>query len=403
MKMAPQCDNRGDHVERIEPGTEARNLFLNNRAGLLCLLLPLLKVGAHNGLEVIDIVQENVVEFTHLRVYIPRNGDIDQEHLIIPPLLHCAGDFVPVEYVAWRACRADHHIRPVEVGQSILPGEGLPVHTVGELLRSREGPACDQQALDTGVHQVQRRQLAHFACAQHQGRGARQITEYLLGQLHCRKTHRNGPRPDLRFGSGPFGGLHGRAEKPVEHGATAFSSHRGSARVLHLTGYLGLPHNHRVQPRGDAEEVPNRLFILIDEEVCVNSFRLQITPPAQSRHDARLRRGLGIRQEIDLGPVAGGYEDRLGHPLDVAKGLEGRVDILGGDGNGVPQVDRRIVVTQTYGENGHLLVISSARNQLQLQVRPTNRPSCCGYRSASRDSGRPLNGANARRRAGQDS
>ena len=86
---------------------------------------------------------------------------------------------------------ADSLVLAVKVAQGILPREGLSVDAIGELLRSREGPACHQQALDAGVHQMQCRQFAHLSCAQHQGRGARQVTEYLLGQFHCSKTHRN--------------------------------------------------------------------------------------------------------------------------------------------------------------------------------------------------------------------
>src|SRR5207302_104248 len=115
---------------------------------------------------------------------------------------------------------------------------------------------------------------------------------------------------DLRLLARSLAGLERVLEQAADHRARGLSLPREPQRLLDLCLDLRLPENHRVQPRGDAEEVAGCRTSLEAVEV---RLELRRRHPGVLREaiEERLLPGLAGRHGIQLGAIAGAEEPRL--------------------------------------------------------------------------------------------
>ena len=110
-------------------------------------------------------------------------------------------------------------------------------------------------------------QLADLARAEEENLQAVQVAEDLLRQLDGRIRDRDGVLADAGVGADSFRHAHrlieNLREERIERAALAAGQERGA----HLSGDLRLADDHRVEPRGDAEEVLEHVAVAKDVDV----------------------------------------------------------------------------------------------------------------------------------------
>ncbi len=72
FEMILQADDGGDDIQRLQPGMEFFDLAVNDGLGLFRLFLAVRDMGTDRLLQIIDIVDEDSVEFVHLRIDVAR-------------------------------------------------------------------------------------------------------------------------------------------------------------------------------------------------------------------------------------------------------------------------------------------------------------------------------------------
>ena len=149
-------------------------------------------------------------------------------------------------------------------------------------------------------------ELAILPRADHEHAPRVELPERAARQLDRHRRHRHPRAPDRRLGPGALASGERVAEQAVRDRPGGAFHQRELVRALHLTLDLRLAHNHRLEARRDAEQVPSGVHL---------ARRVERAEQLGGR-DARLARqrgqrgALGIhriaRHEVDLGAVAGG-------------------------------------------------------------------------------------------------
>src|SRR5690606_5433762 len=113
--------------------------------------------------------------------------------------------------------------------------------------------------------------------------------------------------------------------------------------LLELAQDLRLTENHRIEPAGDAEEVPDRLFAFAAEERA-GRLRAELSvldePGPQTLCPAFLRRG------VDLRTVAGGQDHGLPDSVQGENLGEGVLHVVAGKYDLFANFDRRRAMVQ---------------------------------------------------------
>src|SRR5712692_7852054 len=105
------------------PGVEAFDLLLDDRQGGGDLLAACLQVSRETLLQRVEIVQLTPRQVAHLRLHIPRNGDVDED----APPRGATGDGATDEVAAHdgvrRAGRANDGVGPGDGVRKLVPPE----------------------------------------------------------------------------------------------------------------------------------------------------------------------------------------------------------------------------------------------------------------------------------------
>ena len=141
----------------------------------------------------------------------------------------------------------------------VVEAPGGPAELTGQRLSLLECPVRDQHGRSARRLQVPSGDLAHLARAEDQnGVTGQRLTEDLGRQLDGRRADRERPARDAGLGPGALPGDKCFLEEFVQTGADALSGLRGFQSRLDLTLDVRLAQNHRVQARGDREQVVRR-------------------------------------------------------------------------------------------------------------------------------------------------
>ena len=103
-------------------------------------------------------------------------------------------------------------------------------------------------------------------------------------------------------------------EEPVRHGAGRARLGREAVRLADLPEDLRLAEDHRVEARGDAEEVPHRR-VAAAREGRLPEERVVHAVEAREEPRERVEAVLAVRQAVDLGAVARGDDRALGQDV----------------------------------------------------------------------------------------
>jgi hypothetical protein len=191
-------------------------------------------------------------------------------------------------------------------------------------------------------------ELGHLAGADEENGLAVEAVEDVPGHHDRGRGHRRGGAAEVRLGPHPLGA-------PERGGADAGQLAAGGAQplrllegVLHLAEDLGLTEDHRVQAGGHPEEVEHRGLATMGVEV-----GKQVVPcgASQGRTGPVLEVVAGT-DDVELHPVAGGDEQRLGRRL--GHGLEQLGLPLVGQREALADVHRRGVVREADADQGGL-------------------------------------------------
>ena len=221
----------------------------------------------------------------------------------------------------------------------------------GQRLRVFQRAVGHQQAFDLVVGEVTGGQFDRVAGADQQDRGLVERGEHALRQPHRGECHRDRVRADAGIGTGALGHREGLLEQAIQRGLQRALAACHLPGFLHLAEDLRLAQHHRIQTGGDAEQVPHRIALLVAVEVGIELVRAQLAVARQPVLGQAL--GSGFHAAIDFGAVAGGQQRSLGHARlcqQVAQhpGQRGRRDR-----EFLAQRDRRGLVIQSEGEQGH--------------------------------------------------
>ena len=120
---------------------------------------------------------------------------------------------------------------------------------------------------------------------------------------------------DVGVGADLLAPLDGPLEQEVEHRAGAGLAPGRLPRPTDLAQDLMLAQHHRVEPGRHLEQVTDGVLVVVGVEVGVEPLRVDPGEQAQGPPHVTeaLVEALGV--DVDLGPVAGGEDDGLGHHL----------------------------------------------------------------------------------------
>ena len=150
---------------------------------------------------------------------------------------------------------ADDDVGGGQVPFEVLEGHGAAADPVGQLLRGVERAVGDEDGLDAVRLEVRGGELAGLAGAHDEHGVVLELAEHLEGQLDGRGADAHGALADGRLGAHALAHFERVPEQAVEDdaGATAFAGLLVGG--LHLGDDLRLADDHRIEARGDAEQV----------------------------------------------------------------------------------------------------------------------------------------------------
>ena len=216
VEAGSQCHDGRNDLQRGEPGEEASRFFRHYFLSLRRLFQPLLAVGFNDALEVIGIVQVDIFQFVHLRVDIPRHGDVDEKHRPLFPAADRPGHVLRPDDVVGSTGGRQDDVRLVEVIEEIFETNRPAGQFIRQPFSALKSAVGDQNTAHSVADKVFRGQLAHLPCPDEQHGFVREVPENLLRQLHRGEGDRNRRGGYPRFGADTLGDEKGLVQKTVE-------------------------------------------------------------------------------------------------------------------------------------------------------------------------------------------
>ena len=159
-------------------------------------------------------------------------------------------------------------------------------------------------------------------------------------------------RPERRLGADALAALEGVHEEAVRDGAQRPGRRRDAVRLADLPEDLRLAEDHRVEARGDAEEVPDRRVAVPRERRLAQE---HVVHAVEAREVARERVEvvLAVRHAVDLRAVARRDDRALGEDALVEEPLERLARLLRREGESLSQIERRAAVVPADEDEVH--------------------------------------------------
>ena len=176
-----------------------------------------------------------------------------------------------------------------------------------------------------------------------------------VGHGHRGLRHRRGAAGDGRVGAGPLADLERVAEQQVERRTGGALLAGLLPRVADLAEDLALAEDDAVEPGGHREQVGHGRRVVVDVEVVAEVLGGQEGGLGQEVADVLVGPVELLGHRVDLGAVARGEHDGLGHVLAVHQVVEGLRERGVADGHPLEQVERSAPVVQSDDDDGQLV------------------------------------------------
>ena len=144
-------------------------------------------------------------------------------------------------------------------------------------------------------------------------------SEDMLGEVHRHGTDRDVTALDAGVSANVFGNVEGALEGLVQRATGVARLQRDVIGFLHLAENLGFTQHHRVQAAGHAEEVFEALGLAAGVEFGGQRFGKRASFEEKTAQGFERGRGLAVGGGVQLDPVAGREDDRLGGQARAAK------------------------------------------------------------------------------------
>src|SRR5208283_627278 len=153
FQMVLQADDGGNHIESLQACLKFLDLAIDDGLRLLGFFLAIGYVRSHSLLQIVDVINENAVEFVDLRVDVAWNGDIDEEHGLVLAARHQLFTVFAPEDEVRGAGRGNYDvgalagvIKAAELDclpiKFLRQPDGTVIGAVGD--KKRRGPVCQQ-------------------------------------------------------------------------------------------------------------------------------------------------------------------------------------------------------------------------------------------------------------------
>jgi hypothetical protein len=191
FQMVLQRNDGGDDFERLQASVETLDFHVDDVVGKFGFLLAVGDMRGYSLLQIVDVVDEDAVEFVHLRINIAGDGDIDKEHGAVLAATEKQLTVLATKDCMGGAGRGDDDI--TSIASIVQPAEldGLAVELVGELNGAIVGAIGDEDGRSAVGHQVTCRQFTHLPRAHEIDVLAVERSEDLFGKLDGHRRHRH--------------------------------------------------------------------------------------------------------------------------------------------------------------------------------------------------------------------
>ena len=312
----------GLDAQALHPGVEVLHLLFHYGLGLDGLAAPGCQVLLDNFLQIVDVVEVDVVQAVHVRIHVPRHCDVDEEH---GPVASGLQDCLYVACVdnGLRSTRGgDDYVHLAQGLAELFEGHCPAVVEAGKILGPGIGPVAHEDFGDAVLHKVGCGKFCHFASAYQHGLVVFHGTEDALGKFHCRVADGHCRGGHCRFRAHALCHAEGLVQKVVQDDTCGVACCGLPVGVLELAQDLGLAKDHGVQARGNREEVPHSIVVVVGVDV-----GLEIPGGGVPGAGPQLKHAgsdVPCAHGEQFHPVAGGEDERL---LDGA--AQGQCPFLG--------------------------------------------------------------------------
>ncbi len=148
-------------------------------------------MGRDRILQVVDVINEDAVEFVHLRVNVTRDGDVNEEHGAVFPPRQKHFAVLALEDGDGGSGRGDHDVGAVAVLIEMVEANGFSTEACGEGNGRIVGAVGDEDGTRSLCQQMPGSQLRHFAGAYQAHVLAFERSEDFARQLDCNRRNRN--------------------------------------------------------------------------------------------------------------------------------------------------------------------------------------------------------------------
>ena len=349
LAVLPQRDDGRHRAARSQPGAELVEFLGDDRFGARDFAGAARQVFPHRRLQVVDVVEEDLLDFAGGRLDVARQRDVDDEQRAVAPRPHDRFDARLGQDRRGRAGRGDDDVAAGERGVHLVPRRGgRAADRLGGSGRVGHGAADDDDLVHALRLHVPRGQLAHLAGADHDDGAAAQIAEDLAGERRRRESDRDRARAEAGLGAHALADRKRRMEEPIEDRADDLHVVGDGVRLFHLTENLRLADDQRIEAGGDPEEMSRGVEVGDVVDVRRDRRTIDAVELADEAHQIRARRRHIVAGDVQLGAIAGRQHDRLarraargerrqraGEPVHV------KIDPLA-------QLDRRGLVTDSH-------------------------------------------------------
>ena len=229
------------------------------------------------------------------------------------------------------------------LGESLEPDDRT-AEALGEAERAVGVPVGDEDRARALVGERAGRELAHLARPEDHHVAVAEVLQQAEREVHRDRWHAHAAGTDLRLGA------HALARRQRGGEQTVGECPRGSlargrlVRAPDLSLDLRLAHDHRVQPRGDAVQLPRGVAVARRVDRLRQLGGADARAPREQPEHVRLGAHRVADHQVDLGSVARGDHHRLAH-LRGGRGLGCELPaLLIAEGQALAQRDGRGLV-----------------------------------------------------------
>src|SRR5262249_3202153 len=153
----------GNNVERFYSRLKTRDFTVDNDFGKFGFLLTVGNMRCHRLLKVVNVVEEDAVQFVHLRVNVAGHGYVDEEHGAVFATAEKKFSVLTAENGTRSTSRGDYDIGVVTGVVEFIEMDSLSAETLRQSCGSIISAISNEDGSRSVGQQMPRCQLAHLA------------------------------------------------------------------------------------------------------------------------------------------------------------------------------------------------------------------------------------------------